>query len=149
MQTLAQGLAMFAMAFYGKPIVYRTTDFKSNEYRNLLGGSLFENHEDNPMLGYRGVSRNIHDWELEAFKLARSHDSKERAAALELSLGRTAGLFGDMRGKINALEELVLANAARLSDASRRSFNGAFIIAFKNGEKINVNAGIREFKNNR
>ncbi len=70
-QTLAQGLALFAMAFYGKPIVYRTTDFKSNEYRNLLGGSLFEQHEDNPMLGYRGVSRQIHDWEIEAFKLAR------------------------------------------------------------------------------
>jgi len=70
-QTLAQGLALFAMAFYGKNIVYRTTDFKSNEYRNLLGGLLFEQHEDNPMLGYRGVSRNIHDWELESFKLAR------------------------------------------------------------------------------
>ncbi len=70
-QTLAQGLALFAMAFYGKTIVYRTTDFKSNEYRNLLGGSLFEHFEDNPMLGFRGVSRNIHDWEVEAFKLAR------------------------------------------------------------------------------
>ncbi|MBD8894945.1 hypothetical protein SDC9_16744 [bioreactor metagenome] len=70
-QTLAQNLALFAMAFYGKPITYRTTDFKSNEYRNLLGGSLFEHTEDNPMLGYRGVSRNIHDWEVEAFKLAR------------------------------------------------------------------------------
>ena len=70
-QTLAQGLALFAMAFYGKPIVYRTTDFKSNEYRNLLGGNLFEHREANPMLGYRGVSRQIHDWELEAFKKAR------------------------------------------------------------------------------
>ena len=70
-QTLAQGLALFAMAFYGKTIIYRTTDFKSNEYCNLLGGHLFEHTEDNPMLGYRGVSRNIHDWEIEAFKLAR------------------------------------------------------------------------------
>ncbi len=70
-QTLSQGLALFAMAFYGKDIVYRTTDFKSNEYRNLLGGLLFEQVEDNPMLGWRGVSRNLHDWELEAFKLAR------------------------------------------------------------------------------
>ncbi len=70
-QTLAQNLALFAVAFYGKPITYRTTDFKSNEYRNLLGGNLFEYMEDNPMLGYRGVSRNIHDWEIEAFKLAR------------------------------------------------------------------------------
>ncbi|MFP4236941.1 MAG: PEP/pyruvate-binding domain-containing protein [Desulfonatronovibrio sp.] len=70
-QTLSQGLALFAMAFYGKEIIYRTTDYKSNEYRNLLGGMLFEDHEDNPMIGYRGVSRDIHDWELEAFKLAR------------------------------------------------------------------------------
>jgi len=70
-QTLSQGLGLFAMAFHGKAILYRTTDFKSNEYRNLLGGNLFEAHEDNPMLGYRGVSRNIHDWEIESFKLAR------------------------------------------------------------------------------
>jgi pyruvate,water dikinase len=70
-QTLSQSLALFSMAFYGKPIVYRTTDFKSNEYRNLMGGGLFEHFEDNPMLGYRGVSRGVHDWELEAFKLAR------------------------------------------------------------------------------
>ncbi|WP_462325864.1 putative PEP-binding protein, partial [Desulfoplanes sp.] len=70
-QTLAQGLGLFSMAFYGKSIIYRTTDYKTNEYRNLLGGVLFEFEEDNPMLGYRGVSRNIHDWELEAFKLAR------------------------------------------------------------------------------
>ena len=70
-QTLSQGLALFSMAFYGKDIIYRTTDFKSNEYRNLVGGLLFEQHEDNPMLGWRGVARNLHDWELEAFKLAR------------------------------------------------------------------------------
>lgn len=70
-QTLSQSLALFAMAFYGKDIVYRTTDYKSNEYRNLIGGSLFESYEDNPMIGFRGVSRNIHDWEIEAFKLAR------------------------------------------------------------------------------
>ena len=70
-QPLAQGLALVAMAFYGKTIVYRTPDFQSNEYRNLLGGNLFEMTEANPMLGYRGVSRDVHDWELEAFKLAR------------------------------------------------------------------------------
>ncbi len=70
-QTLAQSLALFAMGFHGRPIIYRTTDFKSNEYKNLVGGMLFEAFEDNPMLGYRGVSRNIHDWEIESFKLAR------------------------------------------------------------------------------
>lgn len=71
-QSLAQNLGLFAMAFYGKPVTYRTTDFKSNEYRNLIGGNLFEHTEANPMLGYRGVARNIHDWEIEAFKLARN-----------------------------------------------------------------------------
>lgn len=70
-QTLAQNLALFCMAFYGRDIIYRTTDFKSNEYHNLLGGLLFEHEEDNPMLGWRGVSRDLSDWELEAFKLAR------------------------------------------------------------------------------
>lgn len=70
-QTLSQGLALFALAFSNKPILYRTTDFKSNEYSNLLGGMLFEKTEDNPMLGYRGVSRGIHTWEAEAFKKAR------------------------------------------------------------------------------
>lgn len=70
-QTLAQGLALFAMAFYGKDIIYRTTDYKTNEYRNLLGGMLFEGHEYNPMLGYRGVARDVHDWEIDAFKQAR------------------------------------------------------------------------------
>jgi pyruvate,water dikinase len=70
-QSLAQGLALFAMAFSGREIIYRTTDYKSNEYRNLIGGMLYEDYEDNPMLGYRGVSRDVHDWEIEAFKLAR------------------------------------------------------------------------------
>lgn len=70
-QTLAQGLSLFAMAFYGREIIYRTTDYKTNEYRNLIGGLLFESLEDNPMLGFRGVSRNIHDWEVDSFKLAR------------------------------------------------------------------------------
>ncbi|MFP4034190.1 MAG: PEP/pyruvate-binding domain-containing protein [Desulfovermiculus sp.] len=70
-QSLAQGLALFAMAFSGREIIYRTTDYKSNEYRNLIGGMLYEDFEDNPMLGYRGVSRDLHDWEIEAFKLAR------------------------------------------------------------------------------
>ncbi|MDE7468737.1 MAG: phosphoenolpyruvate synthase, partial [Desulfovibrionaceae bacterium] len=70
-QTLSQGLALFALAFHNKSILYRTTDFKSNEYHNLLGGMLFEKTEDNPMLGYRGISRGVHTWEVEAFKKAR------------------------------------------------------------------------------
>ncbi len=64
---LAHGLVIFAKAFNPRPVVYRTTDFKTNEYRNLKGGQSYEESEDNPMLGYRGCSRYIKD--LDVFKL--------------------------------------------------------------------------------
>jgi len=70
-EMLSQQIALFAKAFDGKDIIYRTTDYKSNEYQGLLGGILFEPDEDNPMLGFRGVSRGIDAWEAEAFKKAR------------------------------------------------------------------------------
>ncbi|MFI5333138.1 MAG: phosphoenolpyruvate synthase [Candidatus Babeliales bacterium] len=57
--TLAYGIGTIAAAFYPKPVIVRTSDFKSNEYRNLLGGSYFELEEENPMLGLRGASRYI------------------------------------------------------------------------------------------
>ena len=64
---LAHGLVIFAKAFNPRPVVYRTTDFKTNEYRNLKGGQSYEESEENPMLGYRGCSRYIKD--LDVFKL--------------------------------------------------------------------------------
>ncbi len=54
---LAQGVAMIAAAFYPKDVIVRMSDFKTNEYANLLGGAAFEPHEENPMLGFRGASR--------------------------------------------------------------------------------------------
>jgi pyruvate, water dikinase len=54
---LAQGVGIIAAAFYPKPVIVRLSDFKSNEYANLLGGSDFEPIEDNPMIGWRGASR--------------------------------------------------------------------------------------------
>ena len=54
---LAEGIGQIATAFYPRPIIVRFSDFKTNEYRQLLGGELFEPHEDNPMLGWRGASR--------------------------------------------------------------------------------------------
>ena len=104
-QTLAQSLALFAMAFYGKTIVYRTTDFKSNEYRNLLGGNLFEMTEANPMLGYRGVSRDVHDWELEAFKLARGTYGATNLH-LMLPFGRTLEEASAMRQYLSQVHNL-------------------------------------------
>lgn len=54
---LVQGIATIASTFYPKPVTVRLSDFKSNEYANLLGGNLFEPVEENPMLGFRGASR--------------------------------------------------------------------------------------------
>ncbi len=54
---LAQGIAMIAAAFYPKDVILRLSDFKSNEYANLLGGAQFEPKEENPMIGFRGASR--------------------------------------------------------------------------------------------
>ena len=54
---LAQGVATIAAAFYPKDVIVRMSDFKSNEYANLIGGSTYEPHEENPMIGWRGASR--------------------------------------------------------------------------------------------
>ncbi len=56
---LAEGIATIAAAFAPEPVIVRTSDFKSNEYANLVGGKLYEPHEENPMLGFRGASRYI------------------------------------------------------------------------------------------
>src|SRR3546814_1741027 len=54
---LSEGVATIAAAFAPEPVIVRMSDFKSNEYANLVGGELYEPHEENPMLGYRGASR--------------------------------------------------------------------------------------------
>jgi pyruvate,water dikinase len=58
-ERLKEGIATIAAAFYPKPVIVRLSDFKSNEYANLVGGALYEPHEENPMLGFRGASRYI------------------------------------------------------------------------------------------
>jgi len=58
-ERLAEGVATIAAAFYPKPVIVRLSDFKSNEYRKLLGGDIYEPEEENPMLGFRGASRYI------------------------------------------------------------------------------------------
>lgn len=66
---LSQGIAMLAGAFYPRPVILRFSDFKTNEYRHLLGGSPFEPEEENPMLGWRGASRYYHPEYKEGFLL--------------------------------------------------------------------------------
>lgn len=58
-ERLKEGIATIAAAFYPKPVIVRLSDFKSNEYANLMGGAQFEPHEENPMLGFRGASRYV------------------------------------------------------------------------------------------
>jgi pyruvate,water dikinase len=66
---LARGIGMIAAAFYPKPVIVRMSDFKSNEYANLLGGKQFEPKEENPMLGWRGASRYYDENYRDAFAL--------------------------------------------------------------------------------
>jgi pyruvate,water dikinase len=76
---LAEGVAQIAAAFAPEPVIVRLSDFKSNEYANLIGGKHYEPHEENPMLGFRGASRYIDKafrpcFELECRALKRVRD---------------------------------------------------------------------------
>lgn len=66
---LAEGVGVIAAAFYPRPVIVRMSDFKTNEYRALLGGDAFEVAEENPMIGFRGASRYIHSDYAPAFAL--------------------------------------------------------------------------------
>jgi len=68
-RTLAEGVGTIAAAFYPKPVIVRLSDFKTNEYAELLGGTAFEPHEANPMLGFRGAARYAHPAYAEGFAL--------------------------------------------------------------------------------
>jgi len=69
MDRLASGIAQIAAAFYPRPVIVRFSDFKTNEYRSLLGGAAFEPVEDNPMIGFRGASRYYDERYREGFAL--------------------------------------------------------------------------------
>ena len=76
---LAEGISTLAAAFHPKPVIVRMSDFKSNEYANLLGGDRYEPHEENPMIGFRGASRYVADefrpcFELECRALKKVRD---------------------------------------------------------------------------
>ncbi|WP_334136125.1 phosphoenolpyruvate synthase [Tepidimonas sp.] len=66
---VAEGVATIAAAFWPKPVIVRLSDFKSNEYRKLIGGSRYEPDEENPMLGFRGAARYISDDFAQAFAM--------------------------------------------------------------------------------
>ena len=66
---LAEGVSTLAAAFNPKPVIVRLSDFKSNEYANLIGGSAYEPDEENPMLGFRGASRYLDDSFVDCFEM--------------------------------------------------------------------------------
>ncbi len=66
---LVEGISTLAVAFRDKPVIVRMSDFKSNEYANLIGGKLYEPSEENPMLGFRGASRYVSDNFRDCFEL--------------------------------------------------------------------------------
>ncbi|PAF53917.1 phosphoenolpyruvate synthase [Helicobacter sp. 13S00482-2] len=75
---IAEGMGMISAAFYPNPVIVRTSDFKSNEYRGMIGGTAYEPQEENPMLGFRGASRYYSDlyrgafeWECQALAMVR------------------------------------------------------------------------------
>ncbi len=77
-EKLSEGVGMIAAAFYPNPVIVRTSDFKSNEYKHMLGGEAYEEDEENPMIGFRGASRyysqnykEAFKWECEALKKVR------------------------------------------------------------------------------
>ena len=79
-EKLAEGIAQIAAAFAPEPVIVRLSDFKSNEYANLIGGARYEPHEENPMLGFRGAARYVDEsfrpcFELECRALKRVRET--------------------------------------------------------------------------
>lgn len=81
-EKLKEGVATIAAAFFPKPVIVRFSDFKSNEYANLLGGSTFEPHEENPMIGFRGGSRYLSQQFADCFALECKALKRVRAMGL-------------------------------------------------------------------
>ncbi|MBU2710715.1 phosphoenolpyruvate synthase [Zooshikella harenae] len=111
-EKLTEGIATIAAAFYPKPVIVRLSDFKSNEYANLIGGELFEPKEENPMLGFRGASRYIADsfrdcFELECAALKRVREQRGLTnVAVMVPFVRTVG-------EARRVTELLAANGLR------------------------------------
>jgi pyruvate, water dikinase len=108
---LAAGLTQFAKAFHPRQVVYRTNDFKSNEYKALKGGEKYEQDEENPMIGYRGASRYITDIATFKLELAAIKKVREKYDNLWVMIPfvRTVA---EMAGTIKIMEEEGLKRSA-------------------------------------
>jgi pyruvate,water dikinase len=146
---LAEGVATIAAAFWPKTVIVRLSDFKSNEYRKLIGGSRYEPEEENPMLGFRGASRYLSaDFrepfalECEAMRVVRNSmgltnvelmvpfvrtvDEARQVVALlsEQGLSRGSGAAEDGSGALKIIMMCELPSNAILADAFLEHFDG-------------------------
>ena len=141
-EKLTEGIATIAGAFWPKPVIVRMSDFKSNEYRNLVGGEAYEPQEENPMLGFRGASRYISRdfeqcFELECFALKKVRDEMGLTnVAIMIPFVRTVEEAAtvinllqenDLRRGVNDLKVIMMCEIpsnALLADKFLRHFDG-------------------------
>jgi len=146
---LAEGVATIAAAFWPKPVIVRLSDFKSNEYRKLIGGSRYEPEEENPMLGFRGASRYLAKdfedcFEMECIAMHRVREDMglrnvelmvpfvrtvaeaEGVEALlaRYGLSRGSGAGPDGRGGLRLIMMCELPSNALLADEFLKHFDG-------------------------
>lgn len=120
--TLAHNIGMIAAAFYPRPVIVRFSDFKSNEYRGLVGGVYFEPEEENPMIGFRGASRYYHPLYRPAFDLECQALKKVRD---EMGLTNVKAMIPFVR----TLTEARLVIETMAENGLRRGENGLEVIA--------------------
>ena len=113
---LAEGIATIAAAFWPKPVIVRLSDFKSNEYRKLIGGSRYEPEEENPMLGFRGASRYVSESFGEAFAMECEALRRVRA---EMGLTNVEIMVPFVRtlGQAQSVVEMMAARGLKRSSA--------------------------------
>jgi len=118
-EKLAEGIAQIAAAFAPEPVIVRLSDFKSNEYANLIGGARYEPHEENPMLGFRGASRYIDEnfrpcFELECRAIHRVRET------MGLTNVQVMVPFVRTLAEARAVTELLAANGLKRGNAQLR-----------------------------
>ncbi|SHF80759.1 phosphoenolpyruvate synthase [Lampropedia hyalina DSM 16112] len=116
---VAEGVATIAAAFYPKPVIVRLSDFKSNEYRKLIGGSRYEPEEENPMLGFRGATRYISEDFGEAFEMECAALKRVRE---EMGLTNVEIMVPFVRtlGQAAAVEQLLAKNGLKRGENDLR-----------------------------
>jgi pyruvate,water dikinase len=116
---VAEGVATIAAAFYPKPVIVRTSDFKSNEYKKLVGGDIYEPDEENPMIGFRGAARYMAEDFKECFAMECEAMKKVRD---EMGLTNVELMLPFVRTleEAKAVTEIMAANGLKRGDNGLR-----------------------------